>query len=221
MGISKPGHVAGHGFLRLLRLGLAIAAAAFSGGAALAQRASTVVASPRQSYEFSRGWLMHVGDDAGFAGPTFDDRGWTAVTLPHAFNETEAFARDVHQLSEAIIWYRKHFRLPADAPHGRAFLEFQGVRQAADVWVNGIKVGTSENGVMAFGLDITNLKVTNNRDDKDSAIVEIKFWKGSEVLASADCTTSPIAPGTTARVTCISGDKLPKSYEKITINDTF
>jgi hypothetical protein len=73
----------------------------------------------------------------------------------------------------------------------------------------------------AFGLDITNLKVTNNRDDKDSAIVEIKFWKGSEVLASADCTTSPIAPGTTARVTCISGDKLPKSYEKITINDTF
>lgn len=123
--------------------------------AAAAQRASTMVASPRQSYEFSRGWLMHVGDDAGFSAVAFDDHGWTAVTLPRAFNETEAFARDVHQLSDGIVWYRKHFRLPAHAPHGRAFLEFQGVRQAADVSVNGVKVGTSENGVMAFGLDIT------------------------------------------------------------------
>jgi beta-galactosidase len=29
------------------------------------------------------------------------------------------------------------------------------VRQAADIWVNGKKVGFSENGVMAFGVDIT------------------------------------------------------------------
>lgn len=98
---------------------------------------------------------MKVGDDAAFSGSVFDDRGWTKVTLPHAFNETEAFARDVHQLSDGIVWYRKHFRLPNDAPHGRALLEFQGVRQAADVWVNEKKVGTSENGVMAFGIDIT------------------------------------------------------------------
>lgn len=125
------------------------------GSAAAAQRASTVVASPRQSYEFSRGWLMHVGDEAGFSAAALDDGGWTAVTLPHAFNETEAFARDVHQLSDGIVWYRKHFRLPANAPRGRAFLEFQGVRQAADVWVNGEKVGISENGVMAFGFEIT------------------------------------------------------------------
>ena len=137
------------------RIVAALLVAAGWASAVAAQRASTVVASPRQSYEFSRGWLMHVGDDAGFPAPAFDDRGWTTVTLPHAFNETEAFARDVHQLSDGVVWYRKHFRLPADAPRGRAFLEFQGVRQAADVWVNGTRVGTSENGVMAFGLDIT------------------------------------------------------------------
>lgn len=72
-----------------------------------------------------------------------------------------------------------------------------------------------------FGLDVKGLKVTNNRSEKDSAIVEIKLWRGSEVLAVADCTTEPIAVDTTTSVTCLSGDKLPKSYDKVTINDTF
>lgn len=73
-----------------------------------------------------------------------------------------------------------------------------------------------------FGfIKITGLKVTNDRDDKDSALVEIKFWNGSEVLASDDCTTSPIDVGTTVTLNCLGLDELPKSYDKITINDSF
>lgn len=68
---------------------------------------------------------------------------------------------------------------------------------------------------------VKGLKVTNNREDKDSAIVEIKLWTGTEVLAVIDCTTSPIDPGTTVTVDCLGLDKMPKSYDKITINDTF
>lgn len=70
-------------------------------------------------------------------------------------------------------------------------------------------------------VEITNLKVTNNRDDKDSALVEIKFMKGSEVLAVTDCTTEPVAVGETTTLSCISADDLPKAYDRITINDSF
>ncbi|MBD3924532.1 hypothetical protein IEZ26_07875 [Nocardioides cavernae] len=70
-------------------------------------------------------------------------------------------------------------------------------------------------------LDVKGLKVTNNRDDKDSALVEIKLWQGTEVKALADCTTEPIGVGTTVSLSCLSTDKLPKSFDKITINDTF
>ena len=70
-------------------------------------------------------------------------------------------------------------------------------------------------------LAVKGLKVENNRDGKDSALVEIKFWKGTEVLALSDCTSDPIDPGTTVSLSCFSGDKLPKNYDKITINDTF
>lgn len=71
------------------------------------------------------------------------------------------------------------------------------------------------------GLDIKGLKVTNNRDETDGAFVDIKLWKGTEVLASASCSTDQIAVGTTEKVSCLSGDDLPRSYDKVTINDSF
>lgn len=69
--------------------------------------------------------------------------------------------------------------------------------------------------------NVKGLKVTNNRDDSDSAIVEIKAWRGQEVLMVIDCTTEPIQPGTTTSLSCVSGDKLPANYDRLTINDTF
>ncbi|MGB8601762.1 MAG: sugar-binding domain-containing protein, partial [Rhizomicrobium sp.] len=127
--------------------------------AAVAERASVFTPSPRQSFDFSSGWRFHTGDTPDASGAGFAGDDWQTVTLPHAFNQTEAFARDIHALSTGIIWYRKHFRLPASfrpgEATGHAFLEFQGVRQAAEVWVNGTEVGLNENGVMAFGFEIT------------------------------------------------------------------
>lgn len=73
-----------------------------------------------------------------------------------------------------------------------------------------------------FGLvGINKLRVTNNRDEKDGALVEIKFMKGDEVLALTDCTTEQIPVGQTTKLDCISGDKLPTKYDSITINDSF
>jgi len=68
---------------------------------------------------------------------------------------------------------------------------------------------------------VKHLKVTNGRDDKDSALVEIKVWDGKEVKALVDCTTEPIAVGTTVTLTCTSTDRLPRDFSRITINDTF
>lgn len=122
---------------------------------AVAHDASTAVASPRSTWNFNPGWRMTTGDPAGAEREGFDDHGWRDVTLPHAFNEKEAFARDIKKLSTGITWYRKRIVLPARPQSARAFLEFEGVRQAAEVWVNGQSVALSENGVSAFGADIS------------------------------------------------------------------
>lgn len=102
-------------------------------------------------------WRVLVGDPAGARDPGFDDSGWKRVSLPYAWNEDSAFRVDIHELPTGIAWYRKSFTLPEGATDGKVFLEFEGVRQAAEVYLNGELIGRHENGVMAFGFDITGL----------------------------------------------------------------
>jgi hypothetical protein len=84
-------------------------------------------------------------------------------------------------------------------------------------YAKGWKVG--DDGLGSPTID--GLKVTNNRDDKDSALIEIKFMKGTEVLALVDCTTEPITVGQTTSLDCFSADEVPDDYDELTINDSF
>lgn len=113
-------------------------------------------ASDRVKYNFNSDWNIHVGDVPDTKVAFRDDNlNWKAVTLPHAFNEDEAFKLSIDQLTDTVMWYRKSFKLPATAKNKKVFIEFEGVRQAADVYVNGQHIGLHENGVMAFGFDLT------------------------------------------------------------------
>ncbi len=138
-----------------MRSGLIVSVVATLAAPAWAHDASSVVRSSRATYNLNADWRTITGDPAGAQASAFDDRGWNPATLPHAFNEREAFARNIKDLSTGINWYRKRITLPRGAEAGKAFLEFEGVRQAAEVWINGTPVALSEHGAMAFGADIT------------------------------------------------------------------
>jgi hypothetical protein len=89
--------------------------------------------------------------------------------------------------------------------------------------VNGFsyKAGWKASPDAIGSVDVHNLRVTNHRKKKDSALVDIKFWKGTEVVAATSCTSDPIDVGTTVALSCLSGDDWAKGYDRITINDTF
>lgn len=116
---------------------------------------SSIHAAGREKYNFNSDWKLKVGDIAQAESVSYSDTGWKSVTLPHAFNEDEAFKLNIKDLTDTIVWYRKHFRLPADAKGRKVFIEFEGARQGIDLYVNGHLVGQHENGVMAFGFDLT------------------------------------------------------------------
>nr|WP_288281236.1 sugar-binding domain-containing protein [uncultured Prevotella sp.] len=115
----------------------------------------SVNATERQKLNFNGGWRLAVGDFAEAAKPDYDDSLWQQVTLPYAFNGDEAFRKDIVDLTDTVCWYRKTFILTEGEVQGKVFIEFEGARQGADVWLNGQKVGFSDNGVMAFGFDLT------------------------------------------------------------------
>ncbi|HEX2854544.1 MAG TPA: DUF4982 domain-containing protein [Opitutaceae bacterium] len=119
--------------------------------------ASAPFATARDTYDFNPGWKLVVGDPAGAEATQFDDAAWKAVTLPHAWNEDDAFKKDIKDHTTGIAWYRKAFKLPPGAAGKKVFLEFEGVRQGGEFYVNGQHVGRHENGVMACGFDVTDL----------------------------------------------------------------
>lgn len=114
-----------------------------------------VSGSVREKYNFNPQWLLHVGDMHGAEKVKFPDKDWKKITLPRAFNEDEAFKVPIKEMTDTVAWYRKHFKLPKSAKGKKVFIEFEGVRQGADFYLNGKHIGLHENGVMAVGFDLT------------------------------------------------------------------
>lgn len=119
--------------------------------------AASCLFAQRVKYNFNPEWKVCTGDDSSAIAPQFDDSKWKKVTLPYAWNEDDAFKKDIVDLSTGIAWYRKKFNIPAAAKGRKVFIEFEGMRQAATVYVNGQYAGLYENGVTAFGFDISKL----------------------------------------------------------------
>jgi beta-galactosidase len=121
----------------------------------------TAEASPRQTFNFDRDWRFIRKDVPGAEAVGFDDGGWQRVTTPHTYNDVDTFNKIISHGGgqqgqyTGPAWYRKHFRLPSDAAGRKVFLEFEGMRQAGDIYLNGKAVGLYENGVTAYGIDVT------------------------------------------------------------------
>jgi beta-galactosidase len=117
--------------------------------------------SPRTTLNFNLDWKFVREDVDGAQAPGFDDAKWATVSLPHSFNDVDSFRQLIAHgggdrgTYKGLSWYRKHFRLPAELAGQRVFLEFEGMRQAGDIYLNGKQVGLYENGITAYGVDIT------------------------------------------------------------------
>lgn len=108
----------------------------------------------RKKYNFNSEWRLQVGDYSGAKEPEFKDADWKQITLPHAFNEDDAFKLAIDEHTDTIVWYRKHFQV-SDLKNKKVFIEFEGVRMGGEFYLNGHYLGIHENGVMAVGFDLT------------------------------------------------------------------
>lgn len=117
--------------------------------------AINIQASERKKYNFNSEWKLRIGDFPKAKDTKFDDSKWKQVTLPHAFNEDEAFKLSIEQLTDTVVWYRKSFQIPELKSNQKVFVEFEGVRQRGDFYLNGHYLGRHENGVIAVGFDLT------------------------------------------------------------------
>jgi len=117
--------------------------------------------SPRELLNFNIDWKFLREDVDGAEVATFDDAKWTTVSTPHTWDDVDSFRTIISHgggdkgTYKGIGWYRKHFVLPHSMAGKRIYLEFEGMRQAGDIYLNGKSIGLYENGITAYGLDIT------------------------------------------------------------------
>jgi hypothetical protein len=106
----------------------------------------------RQRININREWRFLREAVPNGADPILDDSAWQRVNLPHTF-DLPYFRTPEFYVGAG--WYRRTIDVPANWRGKRLFLEFDGVFQVAEVYVNGRQVGGHRGGYTGFSIDIT------------------------------------------------------------------
>jgi beta-galactosidase len=106
-------------------------------------------------------WRFSQADTAGADKTDFNDKQWRTLNLPHDWSIEGEFIEHAPTtgrggyLPTGIGWYRKHFILPKSIIGKSVWIEFDGVYQNSDVWINGHHLGHYPNGYLSFYYDVT------------------------------------------------------------------
>ena len=132
--------------------------------------------SGRVIYNFNQGWRFHLGDAQGAEAVAFDDSRWAVVCAPHTARLEPADASGGRNY-QGIVWYRKHFTVPADMKGKDVTVHFEAIMGKQDIFVNGKKVKSHLGGYLPITINLSELGVkagdkcliavkADNSDDK-------------------------------------------------------
>lgn len=132
--------------------------------------------SGRVIYNFNQGWRFHLGDAQGAEAVSYDDSRWSVVCAPHTARLEPADASGGRNY-QGIVWYRKHFTVPADMKGKDVTVHFEAIMGKQDIFVNGKKVKSHLGGYLPITINLSELGVkagdkcliavkADNSDDK-------------------------------------------------------
>jgi beta-galactosidase len=117
--------------------------------------------SQRIVINFGEEWKFFLGDAEGAELPAFPDNPWRVLDVPHdwsiegEFNRNHPSTPGGGALPGGIGWYRKSFTVAEDEKEKLVFIDFDGVYQQSEVWINGHYLGMRPYGYISFRYDLT------------------------------------------------------------------
>jgi len=115
--------------------------------------ASEKETSDRERININRDWeFTFSNENDDFSAEDSTTGNWENVGLPHSFSlpyfRSESFY-------EGYGWYQKNLQIDKEWLNKNIFLEFDGVFQVAEIFLNGKKVGEHKGGYTGFTIDIS------------------------------------------------------------------
>jgi beta-galactosidase len=116
--------------------------------------------SSRRVVAFDAEWKFALGDHRNAQKSGFGDAAWRTLDLPHDWSiegvnvETEPGGGNVGYFPTGIGWYRKTFDYPALDRGKHLHIEFDGVYENSEVWINGAYLGKRPYGYVGFAYDL-------------------------------------------------------------------
>lgn len=106
----------------------------------------------REVVNLNREWTYQRGDFPGAERAAYDDSRWEHIGLPHSFSIPYFMSSEFYT---GYGWYRKTLPLSREDLRKELYLEFDGVFQEAEIYVNGSLAGTHRGGYTGFCVRIT------------------------------------------------------------------
>ena len=125
------------------------------------QITAMAASEPRQVVNMDAGWTFHLGDVDGAEAPSFDDRQWRRLSVPHDWSIEGENLRDnpgggsIGFFPTGIGWYRKTFDVRDFDRNMLYSIQFDGIYMLSTVWLNGHELGTWPYGYSSFSYDLT------------------------------------------------------------------
>jgi beta-galactosidase len=156
----------------------------------------------RVTEDFDASWLFSLGDFQSAMMPGFDDSGWRKLDVPHDWSIEGPFGPEYGSgngfVPGGVGWYRKHFQLDPAQKGKLVAIEFDGVYDYSEVWINGQLAGSRPYGFESFQFDITPYlkwesdNVVAVRVDH-SRFADSRFYTGSGIYRNVRLTiTDPL-----------------------------
>jgi beta-galactosidase len=123
--------------------------------------AADAPASPRQRLSMDFNWKFSLTDSPDARTADFNDAAWQTLNLPHDWSIHGPISQDAPTgggggyFPAGIGWYRKTFRAPQDWQGKQISIQFDGVYENSEVFLNGQSLGKRPYGYISFSYDLT------------------------------------------------------------------
>ena len=150
-----------------------------------------LASAARTIEDFDADWRFSKGDFPSAMMPAFDDSQWRPVDVPHDWSIEGPFGPQYSSgngfAPGGIGWYRKHFPLNGAGTNRLVTIEFDGVYEYSEVWINGQFAGARPFGFASFAFDLTPYVKWNSADNvlavrvDHSRYADSRFYTGSGI----------------------------------------